>query len=1164
MNFFVFKKISIALFFAVVLASIAGTAYARQRAVESETICTDVVTPHIPWATPLLGGPVELLFVAPRFALRDLAEVAQRMEVRYESVGVWDAQHLGYDVSLAEQHLAGYAPEEVAAQLRAQLKRPGDVIVLAGFDLAQLPDALQELLLERVREGAGLVVTQAVQGADTRLRRVLDGLEELHIPLGRGVAPCVPESTTEPVQLRTGQYGKGRVAEISFAGDRAATHCLIAMPTDVMRIFPGYRENAYAQILRVLLWAAKRTAPCQITDVAYTGPTGPDEEEIPPGQTPEFVQAMRDSVVHQPMRPYTLALNRPAPKRYEVMLQLRQWDTERHLVYSSETRLAKGARLHPFELLVGPGNYLLDVWLMQRDRVVDWYSKPIVVEGWPEFEGVSFSKNYLLPNDVLDVTCTVRPVFGRNRSGTLYACAIDSLPCATTADGRLLAETHVAFDHKGGRFTLRLPFSDLIAPLVKVELFTAEGEPNSMNTLEMCRSFRRYHYMTVRLPHGENPTPQLFVSAPTTAEYNARGFLSALQEQGASFCSAEGSEANLFYTALGNMRLLPQIAQYTPEFIRDGFCRQPCLSDPAYLKREVKRLQETARTLWAGGSAWYSLGQDNALTLGDEHLCFSPSCQEAFIARLKNRYGALDKLNAAWESQVLDWSEIVPPPYLEKDTSINPAPYWDFRDHMAQTFTEFHQLARTAVRQLDPKAHVGFRAQATQNPARGYDWIGLGHSLDFLALDPNPALLAQLQYAPAPARSLMLTFGDHYHVDTEAQAQWLPWYAAVHQVSGVWLMNPFGDIRNAAPHAALLPDGRPQPWFDSFLESFNALQDGLGALLLQAERSPATLAIYTNTRSQQCTARELKFSLVETPLTRYVNALQGGGYSFDVLSPADLTATALNRYAVLLLPAVNSLGEGEAELLQYFAERGGVLLGEAPVGEMDEHGRSQVSPLNALLQEEPHHLWAANFSTTHFPQTLYDMLKKKGQHAATPLQFKHASFQGIQSCFRFGKAEIVALLAAPNASKQSCRLQWPKDTIAYDLRTGKEVVRPHKHRCTVLPGEALLFAKLPYEVDRIDIRLPESVSAGKRLQLSLTVAPEAGEAGTHLVCLQLSPKGGAPLRHYTRYVRCENGHGETYLPLAYNESPGDYEIHARDILSGVETTVGLRILFADR
>ena len=51
-----------------------------------DRITTEVVTPHIRWAKPLPGGPVRTLVVAPRWMQRETVELAQRLDLDFDTV----------------------------------------------------------------------------------------------------------------------------------------------------------------------------------------------------------------------------------------------------------------------------------------------------------------------------------------------------------------------------------------------------------------------------------------------------------------------------------------------------------------------------------------------------------------------------------------------------------------------------------------------------------------------------------------------------------------------------------------------------------------------------------------------------------------------------------------------------------------------------------------------------------------------------------------------------------------------------------------------------------------------------------------------------------------------------------------------------------------------
>ena len=100
---------------------------------------------------------------------------------------------------------------------------------------------------------------------------------------------------------------------------------------------------------------------------------------------------------------------------------------------------------------------------------------------------------------------------------------------------------------------------------------------------------------------------------------------------------------------------------------------------------------------------------------------------------------------------------------------------------------------------------------------------------------------------------------------------------------------------------------------------------------------------------------------------------------------------------------------------------------------------------------------------------------------------------------------------------------------------------------------------LPYEVSRITIDAPDSVSAGKRLRLRVSLRCTDKLPGRHLVQITFGPHLGESLSHYDRTVDCPGGSGTTYIPLALNERPGIYDIRARDVLTGVSESLSIRV-----
>jgi hypothetical protein len=117
-----------------------------------------------------------------------------------------------------------------------------------------------------------------------------------------------------------------------------------------------------------------------------------------------------------------------------------------------------------------------------------------------------------------------------------------------------------------------------------------------------------------------------------------------------------------------------------------------------------------------------------------------------------------------------------------------------------------------------------------------------------------------------------------------------------------------------------------------------------------------------------------------------------------------------------------------------------------------------------------------------------------------------------------------------------------------------------KSTVRLAPGEVALFVTLPYEVTRIELDVPESVDAGSRLRIGGTVKTRGGLAGVHVLQVSvIDPSGKLPAA-YERTIVGSNGHGETYIPLAYNEAPGRYRIVIRDVLTGMAVSTVVNVI----
>ena len=201
-------------------------------------------TPHVAWARPLGGGPLKVLCLAPIPSQRDVVELAQRLEMEYDLV--------------AFEHPLLHA--EVAEEFQKLLKSKSyDLILLSKVPLAKLPEPAQALLVEKVRQGTGVLSVHST--ATLQTGTVIHGSDsgrflESGLPLDLLPDGCRPE-------IKVGKCGKGRSVRLSYA---ARVHCLTPM-VDAEQVDYRDWETYYQLLCRASLWAAGRETGLAITSV---------------------------------------------------------------------------------------------------------------------------------------------------------------------------------------------------------------------------------------------------------------------------------------------------------------------------------------------------------------------------------------------------------------------------------------------------------------------------------------------------------------------------------------------------------------------------------------------------------------------------------------------------------------------------------------------------------------------------------------------------------------------------------------------------------------------------------------------------------------------------------------------------------------------------------
>ncbi len=1211
-----------------------------KEAVRPDDVAYTVSSPHVDWAKKLPGGAVRILLIAPRFTLRDAVELEQRLEAEIETVPMWDAEHLGCDESLPGACLQGAEPAAMEQRLGRLLDKTFDVIVLAACSPAALPVAAQTRLAALAEDGTGLVLVHLRGGLGEPLGNLLKALEPAGPPVP-AVAQAPPEDAAARFRFVRGRYGEGRVAELDFPGDAPATHCLIQPPAGYLVAPLSYHEDAFSLAVRAVLWAGGRWDGALIAKAADESPQGPSNEEIPPDLPAEYVEAIREPVLTQPLRPYALWLDAPAERDYRVRVAVRKAERDMRVDYAPMKPLFKKGQYYPIDLFIGPGQSRVDFWLESRKGLEDWLVSSTTVRSWPRFSELELDKTWVLPNDTLGLSLRMRPIFTQERRATVYVRALDPWPTAgrsrpspgsvystyrattgRSAIPRVVAEARVPAGPEGGNINVELSFADLIAPILKLEVFAVDGPPRHISEMALNGVACEVRFVQVRT-RPERAKTHLAVSAPAAAEYNGRFYLNRLRGLGVDTAFGPADEAARYSTEFLGFRYVPELGPYAAEAAVDGDIRIPCLSDPAYRDEQSVLLKKTAAQYWAGGSKRVSLGGANCLCASDDAVCASSFCTEAFQRFLRGAYGELHKLNASWGAGFDAWEEVYAPPLHVLREARSFAPWVDFQRHMAHVFAGFHGFARDQLHSVDGTLKAGFGARAGRNPAYGYDWREILERVDYVAIDPDPVRVEQVRCYQRATSASALAFGAGAPLTGSTQARWLPWYALLHGLDTLWCQTPYGTANAAAPGAALYPDGRVTPAFQALADSYAHVSRGLGALLLEAQREAAPIALLDSDASRYLSAAGPAFACTaEQAEEAFIGLIESLALQFDFVAERDVAAGSLAPYKVVVLPMARALSDTTAAALERYVAQGGALLADTAPAIFDGHGAQREHPaLDALFgvvhvpqESEAGTAWEAPGSLTSLkaedgsgraadpvfrPCTalrtdsgqaeasasgapawvvnegnllLNHPLSHPWQAKGTPRAWlrerlgryfeeagcepllggtgDHAETEALR--FRFGAARIHALLAHHTAAAaQRAVLEFPRDAFVFDLLAGGPAKGRGKLRVSLEAGEARCFSELPYKVEALELTVPEGVLSGERLYVRVALVTEEETPGTHLIQVELGPAHGAPLEHYTRLLRCDKGHGSTYIPLAVNETGGRYTLRAADVLTGV-------------
>ncbi|MFT4040165.1 MAG: beta-galactosidase [Thermomicrobiales bacterium] len=230
-------------------------------------------------------------------------------------------------------------------------------------------------------------------------------------------------------------------------------------------------------------------------------------------------------------------------------------------------------------------------------------------------------------------------------------------------------------------------------------------------------------------------------------------------------------------------------------------------ASPVY-RAHSRRITEAIASRYGEHPAVVGWQTDNELADHDTGRAWGEAALAPFRAWLREQYGTLEALNAAWGaifwSQAYgDWDEIGLPNALP--ASANPSHLLDFYRHRSQVMTDFHTEQVEILRRLSPGRWVTHNFMRFED---GFDHYQLAPVLDFAAWDSYPTGGVELSWLTDAEKVRWSRTG---HPDLISFSHDL--YRGIFgENRGPWVMEQQAGQINWAPHNPLPAPGAVSLW----------------------------------------------------------------------------------------------------------------------------------------------------------------------------------------------------------------------------------------------------------------------------------------------------------------------------------------------------------------
>ena len=1177
-------------------------------------------TRHIPWATPLAGGPLKAFITLRNFrCLRQVIELQQRLDLDCDVVHT------------------GYSGDECSSETgRRAMKRLTDGYYEVYVVPSRLPVPLRKAIRERVEQGAGLVVIEGFGRTSELLdTRTLSSAPPDHC-LWQGIPwKSMPHDILD--NISTGTCGKGRVVRLSFPRDRSRVWGLI--PNDNKLVAYKTRQFEYWEFweslfAKVFLWAARRESDCSLSLVSST----PSSASLRIDNTPAGATA---SVICRSAR--EIRFDGP----------LHRWGPTEHTIPSD------GQLRVTIPTKMPAGDVLIDAVVKNaKGNVLGWSSFAINTPQQATIEALTPEQSTCAGNETVELSATLTApaacnvtletslvdAFGRRIAHSVSKHSIPAAPAAIPI--RVAVRNPLCVHHKA---------------FVRVLVNGKEQDSQWVTVLVPEIGREAVYNDFVAMPWGPG------MSHPITGKaYAERTRAMGLNGEFARRPYLSTENGLLAGGYIGGMGMFRE-SKNTGTGIRSR-----CLSDPELIAKHIENAKRGAEAQQPYGL--FAVGITDEAFLSSRHsrneLCHSPHCQKRYRQWLRDKYGSINALNSEWGTTHTAWEQITGARTEDVRGKPNFAPFVDFRTFMTDVWIDACRTVTDAYHEITPDMPIGHTNTFGAGPFNGNDYWklctqtgfawgqeyseaikGTGHKAIFdlwRSFAETPEARKSRATPGKPTRPFFNHGWIGYHHSVEA-AHYEPWWLALHGARGVsYFATNAIDASRGVSWALVYPTLSLTRYSIAVQDALRDLRNGCGKLLMEYTRQEPRIALFwshASMLSAWCESSETNPVPNENDTTdsygsyfrsalhfrQHINELQ---LDYEYVAPAQVLAgNVLSKYPLTILPFTSAIAPEVVDRLAEYVKNGGVLLADLRTCRTNANGKpsansAMLRALFGLERTDATAVYAASavqltdgesgigpvpmeISTFGHEQLAASSANALARHAdGTPAVFVRPLGEGLaiylnfllpkydigarelirQICERAGierriTAESVEDETVPprcyelntfsrsgidvhgfirdhrrSTDSPATHIRFQDTRHTYDIRAGKYLGMTASTDTALAPGETLLLARLPYRVSKLQFTLPAATTPGASLSITAEVSSDGNASpGDHIFHLELIAPDGHTVPHYATNLLARNGKLNHQIPLALNDPPGKWQIQATDLLTGTTATATFRL-----